>query len=254
MSILKLIGLGLSKNFITEKALEELKTCDIVLFESYTSLSCDLDISFIKSINSNTIGVNRDFIENKSKEIMRMLNEGKKVCIATIGDPMIATTHVSLVTEAKNNGHEFLIVPGISVHCYIISKSMLSSYKFGKSVTVTYPYDGKLDFTPYEVIFDNYSRGLHTILYLDLKDGKAMRANEAIELLLEMEKVRKKGIIRDDKIIVVGQRLGCDDEEVIAIRINDALKYKFKEPPHIIVFPSDNLHFMEVEALKCLMK
>ena len=254
MSILKLIGLGLSKKLITEKAIEEIKSCDIVLFETYTSISCDITEEFLRNFNNNIRVVDRNFIENNTKEILKILDEKKSVCILTIGDPMIATTHVSLVVEAKNKGHSTLIIPGISVHCYMISKSMLSSYKFGKSVTIVYPSGNKIDTTPYNVIYENFSRGLHTMIYLDLKENKAMSAKEAIKLLSEMEKIENKGLIRDDRILIIGQRLGCEDEEVIALTINQALNYKFKDPPHIIVFPTDKLHFMEVDAIRCLMK
>ncbi|BFI74142.1 diphthine synthase [Sulfurisphaera ohwakuensis] len=254
MPTLKLIGLGLSAKFVTREAIDEISKCNVVLFESYTSLSCDINLDFIKFLNKNVIIVDRKFIENNIKEIIKLLKEKEDVCIVTIGDPMIATTHVSLIVEVKDKGYNFKVIPGISVHCYIISKSMLSSYKFGKSVTITYPYNNKIDTTPYDVIYDNFIRGLHTILYLDLKEDKIMTAKEAVELLIEMEKIKKQGLISDDRIIIVGQRLGCDDEEVVALRLKEVFNYKFKEPPHIIVFPTDKLHFMEVEALKCLMK
>lgn len=253
MALLKLIGLGLSKKLITQRAIEEIKSCDIVLFETYTSLSCDINEELIRGINSNVKAVDRNFIENNTKEIINLLAQGRSVCIVTIGDPIIATTHVSIVVEAKNKGYQTLVLPGLSVHCYMISKSLLSSYKFGKSVTIVFP-DHKIDTTPYKVIYDNFSKGLHTILYLDLKENRPMKANEAIKILLEMEKNENKGLINDDRIIIVGQRLGCDDEEIIALTVAQALNYKFKEPPHIIVFPTDKLHFMEVEAIKCLMK
>lgn len=254
MSVLKLIGLGLSKKLITEKAIEEIKSCDIIFFETYTSLSCDITEEVIRNFNSNVKVVDRGFIENNTREILKILGEKKSVCILTIGDPMIATTHVSLVVEAKNKGYSTFILPGVSVHCYMISKSMLSSYKFGKSVTIVYPSDNKIDTTPYNVIFENFSRGLHTMLYLDLREKKAMSANEAIKILLEMEKIENKELIRNDRIVIIGQRLGCEDEEVIALTVDQALNYKFKDPPHIIVFPTDKLHFMEVDAIKCLMK
>lgn len=254
MPTLKLLGLGLSKKSVTEKTIQELSTCDIVFFENYTSLSCDLDLQFLRNFNRNIEVVDRKFIESNTSKIIKLLSEGKNVCIVTIGDPLIATTHVALVVEAKSKGYDFLIVPGISVHCYMMSKSMLSSYKFGKSVTITFPNDGLIDTTPYNVIYDNFSRGLHTMLYLDLKENKPMTAKEALELLIEMEKKEKRNLITSETIVIVGQKLGCDDEEVVALKIKDALNYKFKDPPHIIVFPGDRLHFMEVEALKCLMK
>lgn len=251
--MLYFIGLGLAKKFLTQASIEAMRKVDVLYLDAYTSLSCDINKEYLeKLLERQIILANRSTLENNSKNIIKLLKEGKSVGIATIGDPMIATTHVSLATEAKNKGYNVIIIPGISVHCYIISKSMLSSYKFGRSVTVVYPYDKILDTTPYEVIKDNSSRGLHTILYLDLKEGKPMSAKDAISLLLQMEEIKKEGIITPNTQIIIGQRLGCEDEEVKALTISEALEYKYKDPPHIIIVPSKNLHYMEVEALKCL--
>ena len=251
--MLYFIGLGLAKKFLTQASIDAMRKVDVLYLDSYTSISCDLNKESLEEIvGRKIILADRATLENNSKDIIRLLDEGKSVGIATVGDPMIATTHVSLATEAKSKGHDVTIIPGISVHCYIISKSMLSSYKFGKSVTVVYPYNGIIDTTPYDVIKDNSSRGLHTILYLDLKEGKPMSAKDAVSLLLQMEEIRKEGIITPDTQIIVGQRLGCEDEEVKVLTISEALEYKYKDPPHIIIVPSKNLHYMEVEALKCL--
>lgn len=253
MPILYFIGLGLSKKFLTKTALEIIKKADVLIFDSYTSLSCDLTVEYLREVsNKEVIRANRNLLENNSNQIIQMLNEGKSVAILSIGDPMIATTHVSLAVEAKKIGHEVVIIPGTSVHCYIISKSMLSSYKFGRSVTLVYPYEGKLDLTPYDVIEKNMLANLHTIVYLDIKDGKPMTAKEAVHYLLEMEEQRKHNVITNDTYIIIGQRLGCDDEEVKAMTVREALNYNFKDPPHIIIIPSKNLHYMEVEAIRCL--
>ncbi len=251
--MLYFIGLGLAKKFLTQASIDAMKKVDILYLDSYTSLSCDINKEYLeKLLGRQIVLADRNALENNSRNIMKLLGEGKSVGIATIGDPMIATTHVSLATEAKSKGYKIFIIPGISVHCYIISKSMLSSYKFGRSVTVVYPYNGIIDTTPYEVIRDNSSMGLHTILYLDLKEGKPMSAKDAVSLLLQMEEIKKEGIITPDMQIIVGQRLGCEDEEVKALTISEAVEYKYKDPPHIIIVPSKNLHYMEVEALKCL--
>lgn len=253
MSVLYFIGLGLSKKFLTKAALEAMQRADIIFFDSYTSISCDLTIEYLREISGKDIIIaNRSVLENNSKQIIQILNEGKSVAILSIGDSMIATTHVSLAVDAKNANHEVVIIPGISVHCYIISKSMLSSYKFGRSVTLVYPYEGKLDLTTYDVIERNMMANLHTIVYLDIKDGKPMSASEAVQYLLKMEEERKHNVITMDTYIIVGQRLGCEDEEVKAMSIREALSYKFRDPPHIIIIPSKNLHYMEVEAIKCL--
>jgi len=251
VGVLKLIGLGLSYKFITEIALNELRTSDVVYADTYTSLTCGDLISRLHQLGINPIPVGRDFIENNYKKILELLDQGKSVGIAVIGDPMIATTHISLVTEARTKGHQVSIIPGVSVHCYIISKSMLSSYKFGKSVTIISSTDyGKIDTTPYKVLKENLERNLHTIFYLEPN----MSARDAVSLLLQMEKIEEQGIINEDSLIIVGQHLGCDDEEIVSLKIKEIAKYNLKSPPHIIIFPSKSLHYMEIEGLKWLMK
>ncbi|BCU71156.1 diphthine synthase [Stygiolobus caldivivus] len=257
MSLLKLIGLGLSSKFITQKAIDELSTSDFIYLDSYTSLSCDINEETVSTLLKKEVPIyraNRTLLENNFKNILSLLDEGKNVAIATIGDPMIATTHSSLVSEVKNRGHGYIIVPGVSVHCYIISKSLLSSYRFGKSVTIVYPFDNKVDTTPYKTLKENQERNLHTIFYLDIRDNTPMNAVEAINLLIKMEEIERKNVLSLDDPIIIGERLGCEDEEVVAMKVHEVFDYKFKPQPHIIVYPSKSLHFMELEGLKCLMK
>ncbi|MEM0068157.1 MAG: diphthine synthase [Saccharolobus sp.] len=254
MSTLNLVGLGISKKFITRSAIDALANSDIIFFDKYTSRSCDISFNLLKEMfkDKTVIDADRNLLENNSSIIIDYLDKNYNISIASIGDSIIATTHVALAIEAKRRGHKVNIVPGISVHCYIISKSLLSSYKFGKSVTITFPYDGHIDSAPYTVIKDNKQRGLHTILYLDLKENKSMTANEALYLLLELEEKYKENVISNSDIVIVGARLGCDNEKIIALKIGDALKFDFGEVPHIIIIPG-NLHYVEADAIKWML-
>ncbi len=249
MGELYFIGMGLSRSLMTNIAQDIIRRADVVIYDTYTSLSCDISPDYIRSLASGrVIEANRDLLENRSSEVIGMAKD-KAVAIATVGDPMIATTHVSMAIEARKAGVKVLVVPGVSVHCYLISKSMLSSYKFGKSVTVVYPNYGLIDTAPYSVIKSNRSLGMHTVLYLDIKDGKFMTPNEAVSLLFKMEDMKKESVIKEDDIIVVGSRLGCEDEDIVSLSLGEAKKYDFGKPPHILIFPS-NLHYMEADALK----
>jgi len=252
---LNIVGLGLSTKFLTPIALSILRNSDIIYFDSYTSISCDIDAVKLEEISSKpVISASRELLELKVGEIINQLREGKKVSIATIGDPMIATTHVSLVTNIKSMGFSVNVIPGISVLCYIISKSMLSSYKFGRSVTVTFPHENYIDPGAYFTIKENKDRNLHTILFLDLKESKAMKPNEAVKILLNLEERYGYGVISKDTTVIIGERLGCDDEEVYVSTVERVLNLQFNKVPYIIIIPAPNLHYMEVEALKCLKR
>ncbi|AOL17601.1 diphthine synthase [Sulfolobus sp. A20] len=254
MGVLNLVGLGLAKKFITKSAVDALLNSDFIFFDRYTSKSCDINTDSLKEIlnGKDVIEANRDLLENNSKIMLNYLDNNYKVSIATIGDALIATTHVSLALDARKRGHIVNVIPAVSVHCYIVSKSFLSSYKFGKSVTVTFPYDNFIDYGPYHVIRDNKERGLHTIIYLDLKDGKAMTANDALNILLSMEDKHRMNVISKSNIVIVGARLGCENEKVIAMTVEEALNYDFGDTPHIIIIPG-TLHYMEADAIKWML-
>jgi len=242
--------LGLSKAFLTQVAIDALRLSDLVFFDVYTSLSCDLTPKTLSELIGREVrAANRDFLEAGSKVLLDMLEEGRTVSVATIGDPMIATTHVAVAVEAMKRGIEVKVIPGTSVFCYAISKSMLSSYKFGKSVTITYQGD-RVDTTALRVIEFNYSQGLHTLTFLDLKDGRPMSLEDAFRMLRLQEQELGKSVLSQFEYVVVESRLGCSDESVKAISPNGPYD-EAGAPPYVIIFPG-RLHFMEVDALKCL--
>ncbi|MCY0859489.1 MAG: diphthine synthase [Sulfolobaceae archaeon] len=250
MSKLLLVGLGLSSRHITNSVIETLRNVDIVMFDTYTSISCDIDAKYIsKLIGKDVIEANRNLLENESRKVIELLNQGKSIAILTIGDPMIATTHVSLALQAKSVGHSVDIVPGISVYCYFISKSMLSAYKFGKSSTIVKPIDDYIDPGSYYTLEENRARGLHTLFFLE----PGLTASSGLEVLMKLEDKIKHNVISRNDIAIVGERLGCNDEKVFAATIDTIINLNLQNLPHILIIPSKKLHYIEEEALKWLM-
>jgi diphthamide biosynthesis methyltransferase len=72
--------------------------------------------------------------------------------------------------------------------------------------------------------------------------------NEALVLLLDIEKKRKEGVTTLDAVAVGVARAGSTAPTLRAGFVEDLLKFDFGEPPQSLIFPGD-LHFMEVEAL-----
>ncbi|MEM4138308.1 MAG: diphthine synthase, partial [Sulfolobaceae archaeon] len=126
--------------------------------------------------------------------------------------------------------------------------------KFGRSATITFPHEGYIDPGAYLAIKENRERNLHTILFLDLKESRAMRPSEAIRVLLELERRYNYGVISKDTVMIIGERLGCEDEEVYVSTVEKVLEVELNKVPYIIIIPAQNLHYMEVEALKCLKR
>ncbi|MAV95119.1 MAG: diphthine synthase [Euryarchaeota archaeon] len=101
------------------------------------------------------------------EELLR-LARSSVVALLVVGDPMQATTHVDLLLRARDAGLDTEIIPGISATTLAITLSGLQSYRFGRQVTLPFPYGDYLPVSPLRYILDNKSRNLHTLVLLDL--------------------------------------------------------------------------------------
>lgn len=244
--MLSFIGLGLwDEKDITLKGLEEARKCDKLYAEFYTS-KMSVGIEKIEELIGKKIEVlSREEVENGET----LLNEAEKrhVCLLTGGDPMAATTHVDLRIRAIERGIETRVIHGVSIVSASASLLGLQIYKFGKVVSIARPSENYFPLSPYDAIRDNMKMGLHTLLLLDTTGGYMM-ANEAMEILLEMERRRGEGILKKDTLIAVVARVSANDAMARAGYMKDMIKEDFGETPHSIIIPG-KLHIMEAKAL-----
>ncbi len=244
------IGLGLFyEKDISVKGLEEAKSCDFLFAEFYTAKLTGTAISEIEKQIGKTIEIldrkkfeNGDAIINAAKE--------KKVGVLVAGDPMTATTHISLRLSAIKEDIKTRIIPGASIITTAPGLCGLHIYKFGRTASIPYPQENYFPTSCYDVIKQNLNSDLHTLVLLDIdeKAEKYMRANEALNLLLKMEEERGEGVIGEDTLICVLGRVGSDDPVVRAGYLKDLADEDFGEGLHCLVIPG-KLHFMEGEAL-----
>ena len=236
---------------MTIEGLQEAKRADHLFIDLYTSLIPKDELLTLQSlIGREAKPLRRSDLEGRGARKILDLAERGSVALLTIGDPFIATTHIALKIEAVKRGIKVKYVPSASILSVVPGLTGLSSYKFGKSATVVFPEKGSNN-AAYDAIRDNLSRGLHTLLYLDLdvESGKAMTINEALRLLLEVEAQRGEGVVKGDRLIVGVARACWDSEVVKASSLSKLLDYDFGPPPHVLIFPGA-LHFVELEALK----
>ena len=250
MNELVFVGLGLNdEKGITVKGLEETKTADQAFMELYTSLMPNFSLERFEALCAKKIQVvtRRELEEENGKVILEAAKRGKAVFLVP-GDPFIATTHVTLRIDAQKQGIKTRIVHGASIMSAIVSLSGLHNYKFGKTVTVPFPEN--FSETPYNVIAQNKSLGLHTLCLLDLKanENKFLSINEAIKMLSEVEQKRGKGVVTADTVALGVARAGSSNPTLKADFVKDLANYDFGQPPFSLIFPGD-LHFMEVESL-----
>jgi hypothetical protein len=118
----------------------------------------------------------------------------------TAGDTMISTTHVDLRLRAEDRGIETRLIHGVTAQSAASGLTGLQNYRFGKAVTLPFPYVHGGDPVPKSVVDSleaNRDLGLHTLVYLDIKvdwegrrgvevDGdQYMTADYAAELFAE---------------------------------------------------------------------
>jgi len=251
MGELVFVGLGLhDEKGVSLKGLEEVETADKVFLELYTSLMPNFSIeNFEKIVDKRLCIVSRRQIEEENgKIILDAAKKGKAVLLVP-GDPLIATTHITLRIDAEKNGIKTRVVHGSSIISAVIGLSGLHNYKFGKTVTIPFP-DETIPETCYTVIAQNKSLGLHTLCLLDIKteEKRFLTIQEGLDALLKIEEQRKEGIVTTKTLAVGIARAGSNNPEVKADSVKDLLSYDFGKPPYSLIFPGE-LHFMEAEAL-----
>ncbi|MDY0386884.1 MAG: diphthine synthase [Methanolobus sp.] len=255
--MLTFIGLGLfDKNDISLKGLEAIKNADMVFAEFYTSRLMGSTIEELEALYGKPVHVlSREDVEISPNWLAEA--QQKNVVFLTGGDSMVSTTHVDLRLRAKDMDIDTQLIHGSSIVSAICGLSGLQNYRFGKASTVPHPYTSIrgntiISETPYDTIKLNKEHNMHTLVFLDIdKDKGYMTVNQALGLLLGIEKRRGEGVI--ENAIAVGiARAGSDKPVVKAGYVRHLQEEDFGEPLHILVVPA-SLHFIEAEALVKLL-
>jgi len=249
--MLYLIGLGLfDEEDISLKGLNAARACTRVYLERYTSPWQGNLERLSKMVGKDIQELRRSDLEGNVKSLIDGASE-TDVAVFVPGDPLVATTHAAIINEAKLKGIKTRIVHSSSVFS-AIAETGLHIYKFGKTTTIAYPEENYFPKSPYQAIKENQERKLHTLCLLDVKAEKKqyMTVNEAIELLLEIEKQENESVFSEETLCVGVARLGGKRK----IAWGSAKKLKsldFGNPPHVLVIPGE-LHFSEKEFLNNL--
>ncbi|MBI2075953.1 MAG: diphthine synthase [Candidatus Aenigmarchaeota archaeon] len=242
--MLCLIGLGLGEGDMPMKALEALKKCDSIYAEFYTSVwQGDIDRL------GKDIGKRIEILPREKVESDFLINEAKNkdVALLVAGDPLTATTHMQILIDARQNKIKTEVIHASSIYT-AIGETGLQLYKFGRATTLAMPEKNYFPESPYDIIAENKKSGLHTLVLLDIP----MTAKQGMEVLLELEKRKKKGIIGDK--IVACCRLGSKDKSIKYGDINALINDKDLGPiPAVLLIPG-MLNFKEEEALELWKK
>jgi diphthine synthase len=264
--MLTFVGLGLyDERSITLEGRDAVRGSDRVFAEFYTSRLMGTTVDALESFHDVSIEVrDRSGVERDPEPILAAAESGDAVFL-TAGDPMISTTHVDLRMRAADRGVETRVVHGTTAEAAAASLTGLQNYRFGKATTLPFPYAHGGEGVPESVVGTieaNRERGLHTLVYLDIKvdhdpgdraakrepngegnDGSFMRGDEAAALLADHWDA--------DALAAAVCRAGSADPLVAADRLDALAGRDLGEPLHLLVVPGD-LHLLEAEALEAL--
>lgn len=246
---LSIVGLGVA-NDITEEGLKELSECGEAFCEYHTM---PIDPAYVKMLEKKSgkkiALIGRDKVEG---DFLLKIAKGKRVCLLCGGDPLVATTHISLLIDARKAGIEAKIVHNSSILSAACGKSGLQPYKFGKTITVSYWRPKYEPTSPLLLIEKNLLAGMHTLALLDLdKELGMMDAKMGLELLRKMEAKEKKKVLPPE--VVVLSRVGYPDERISFGKIEELLKADLGKAPFCICIPAQ-MHEMEREYLEIFGK
>jgi len=239
--MLYLIGLGLGdEKDISVRAIEIARTCECYA-ELYTNKWFGSIEGLSKLIGKPVKVLKRRDIEENLTWFLREI-KSKNVALFVPGDPLLATTHSTIVLEARRKKIPVRILHNSSIFS-AIGETGLHVYKFGRSATV--PFSGQLQAVK-DALKSNKKAGLHTLLLLDLDAEMKlyMRVSDALKILL------KGKVLKPMSKIVAAAQLGGPNAEIHYRTVKELLQMPLSTPAVLIV--PGRLHFHEKEFLEGL--
>ena len=244
--MLTFIGLGLyDKTDISEKGLACIRTADHIFLENYTSrLMGTSFVDLVEYYKKPVHLLGRTDVELHPDDLLYKAESGN-VAFLCAGDPMVSTTHTDLRMRAAAQGIKTAIIHGASISSAVCGLSGLQNYRFGKSCSVPFPEKNRFPTTSLDVIAQNLSLRLHTLVYLDIRDDRYMTVPDAIALLEKMAAEKKISIP-----LYIGIARAGSDDPVVRAGPGEALQsVDFGPPLHILIVPAE-LHDMERSYLE----
>ncbi|MGV8176986.1 MAG: diphthine synthase [Candidatus Bilamarchaeaceae archaeon] len=252
--MLYLIGLGVSFD-ITLSGIEAAKASAEIYYDDYTNLIDKAEIAKLEGAvaagTGSGAGAVKKFIplarEKLESEFLPRLAKERDIALLVSGDPLSATTHVTLMLDCRKLGVECKVIHNSSIFSVAPGAAGLQHYRFGKTATIVFPRPNYKPSYPVKVLRQNLDNDMHTLLLLDIdRELGAMPAETGLALLQEFA---DEAGVPLPKLAVLS-RLGHADQKVSYGNAADLLKSQGKlgKPPFSIIVPG-KLHPVEQEFL-----
>src|SRR5208283_3552250 len=191
-----LIGTGVAFD-VTLSGVEAIKRCQEAYIETYTN---PIGEEKIRELEAD-VGKGITLLDRSHLESPYLVDraESANVCLLVSGDPLTATTHITLVIEAKKRGIPVHVIHNSSIHSVAPARAGLQMYRFGKTASLVNPRPNYKPTSSLDIIRENLARNLHTLVLLDT-EPEPMDARAALGMLSEFDSA------------VILSRVGHEDE------------------------------------------
>lgn len=229
--MLYFIGLGLGdETDITIKGYNAIQQCDYIYLDHYTAI-LGVDVSKLeKFYNKQVILATRELVESQHDIINNALTHNIAFCC--VGDCFAATTHHDLYLRAIQHNIQVQCIYNASI-MNTVGVCGLQLYRYGETVSIPFNvssnnsinnnnnhinsdsehnnnnYNNTIIYSYYDKIYENRTRGLHTLCLLDIKvreqtpdniakgikvyePPRYMTVKQGIECLLQAYNAKKK--------------------------------------------------------------
>ena len=249
--MLTLVGLGLGgSESLTQAGIAAIRGASAVFAEGYTSPLLPETLAWIEQEASNVQLLSRGEVE-QPEALLAAARDGEAVLLVG-GDPLSATTHVSLRLQCREAGIEFRVMHNASVLTAVAGELGLQHYRFGPVATLVTPQGDYRPLSPVKRVLQNIEAEFHSLVLLDIRaddpaaEPRLMTAAEGATLLLE-------GGVPADVRACAAACVGRSDQQLWCGALGEMVQVELGEPPHSIVIPGE-LHFVEEEALAALQE
>ncbi len=234
--MLYLIGLGLSYDGISERGLRIARRCKKIYLESYT---VDFPYSLKKLeevLQKKITPLSREEVEGLS-----LIGEASKKDVALLiyGSPLTATTHITLLNEAKNSKVKYEVIYAGSV-IDAVGESGLQIYKFGKIASMPAWTENYTPDSFAKIVHQNLSQEAHSLILIDI-GLDFQTALQQLKIAFESHKIKLKKFL-------VCQALGTKNSHIHYKTFEEFLDFEKVRKPYCIIIPG-KLHFAEKEFL-----
>jgi len=235
--MLYIIGLGLNVDGISSYGLETVKKCKRVYLENYTVDFPYSEGELKEVLGKKVILADREFVES-----LRIVDEAVKMDVALLvyGSPLTATTHISIIEEAKKSGVRYKVIYNASI-LDAVAETGLQIYKFGKIASMPAWKESYEPDSFMEIVKENQSINAHSLILIDI-------GLEFKDSLDQLKKSADKHKVKLKKIVLC-QSLATKHRKIIYRTIKELETFSKVRKPYCIIIPS-KLHFVESDVLK----